>query len=376
MLAHLTVSEICANDGHRQILAIIEDAHEYLKDQRLEQSFDEAIFKGRRERGQTMTSFLTSKKAAFAELKKQGLDLLSTSAGRHLLGHLLLRQGAFTQDQRQRLKVVTNGSIDYKEIEVAIQKVFGDRLEEGNHYDANAAPRRWRSATFWEGDEPGDEDDWDYGDETYMTEYDEQLDYDDIFEDLVCLTDDGAEAQLIFYGDVPMVIDEVDAIELVSNQIGEIYYQTRERLYGKGKGKGKKGKGKGKSKTFAQSGKGNFGAHGRGGYLEHRRALQANRTGRGFEKPWQQRQGTRMSLSELQARSRCHQCKQVGHWSRECPHRSKNAQPSRPPGGNSGATPMSTGFFLQPPKEMASVATFGTGQQFLTNAETVNQRAI
>ena len=79
----------------------------------------------------TMTAFLTANKAAFAELKKQGLDLLDGRAGRHLLGHLILRQGAFTLDQRQRLKVVTNGSIDYKEIEKAIQKIFGDSLDDG-----------------------------------------------------------------------------------------------------------------------------------------------------------------------------------------------------------------------------------------------------
>lgn len=136
LLAHLSVSDICAEDGRKAILQIIEDAHEYLKDQRLEQAFDEAIFRifrGRRERGQTMTmtTFLTANKAAFGELKKQGLDLLDARAGRHLLGHLILRQGAFTLDQRQRLKVVTNGSIDYKEIEKAIQKIFGDSLDDG-----------------------------------------------------------------------------------------------------------------------------------------------------------------------------------------------------------------------------------------------------
>ena len=125
MLAHLTVEEITAENGHTRILRLIEEAHEYLKDQRLEQAFDEAIFRGRRERGMTLTAFLTGKKAAFAELRKQGLDLLASSAGRHLLGHLILRQGAFSQDQRQRLKVVTNGSIDFKEVEKAIQKVFG-----------------------------------------------------------------------------------------------------------------------------------------------------------------------------------------------------------------------------------------------------------
>lgn len=58
---------------------------------RPEVAFDDAILKGRRQRGQTPTTLLTTKKAAFAELKRQGLDLLATSPGRHLLGHLILR---------------------------------------------------------------------------------------------------------------------------------------------------------------------------------------------------------------------------------------------------------------------------------------------
>eukprot|EP00438_Fugacium_kawagutii_P011007 Skav220594 [mRNA] locus=scaffold2744:89020:94746:+ [translate_table: standard] len=371
LLAHLTVDEICAENGHKRIVAIIEDHHEYLKDQRLEQAFDDAIFKGRRERGQTMTSFLTAKKAAFAELKKQGLDLLASAPGRHLLGHLLLRQGSFTQDQRQRLKVVTNGSIDFKNIEKAIHTVFGDRLEDSGTFDNPG--RRWRRASYY-GDD-GEEDpyyDPEYDDGTYgdYSDFPEDIFEYDIFDDLVALAEDTGEAKMVFYDDLPMVMDESEAVEIVGNQIAEIYYQSRERLAskGKGKGKGKKGKGKGHSKTFAQpASNGGFGAHGKGGYLEHRRLLQANRTGRGFERPWQQRQGTRQSLAELKARSRCHQCKQVGHWSRECPQRQRGQRPSTP---GLGTGPMSTGFFVQPPKEMTSVAaSFGGGQQFLTQVD-------
>ena len=46
LVAHLTVPEICSDDGHRVILRIIEEAHEYLKDQGLERAFDDAIFRG------------------------------------------------------------------------------------------------------------------------------------------------------------------------------------------------------------------------------------------------------------------------------------------------------------------------------------------
>ena len=46
MLAHLTVDEIISDQGHRIILNIIEEAHGYLRDHRLETAFDEAIFRG------------------------------------------------------------------------------------------------------------------------------------------------------------------------------------------------------------------------------------------------------------------------------------------------------------------------------------------
>ena len=348
LLAHLTVEEITDPEGHKHIVEIIEDAHAYLKDQRLEQAFDEAIFRGRRDRGQSMTAFLAAKKAAFAELRKQGLDLLATTAGRHLLGHLLLRQGAFTMDQRQRLKVVTNGSIDYQDIERAIQKVFGDKLDDG--LVADQSGRKWRNASFWEEDDEGFEGDF----ETYA-EGDMLEEETDIFSDFVCLSEYD-EVQMIFAQDLPMVMDEAEAFEVIGGNFENIFYESRERLTkGKGKGKGKKGKGKSSGKTFG------FGS-GRGGYLEHRRQLQASRNGRGYDQPWQQRQGSKLSLTELKARTRCHQCKQVGHWSRECPQRGKtNSRGS----ASTASTPMSTGFFVEPPQAVAT-----SGHQFFTKTPT------
>ena len=306
----------------------------------------------RRERGQTLTAFLTSKKAAFAELKKQGLDLLDSKAGRHLLGHLILRQGSFTQDQRQRLKVVTNGSIDYKDIEIAVQKIFGDKLEE--HHQEAHQPRRWRSNTYWgdEGEEDFEEDEMTGG--VYHEDQGEDDETDDLFSDLICLTEQ-EEVQLCFYQELPMIMEEAEMLDALACNLEEIFYETRDRLFQKGKSKGKgnkgkKGKGRGDSRTF---GMGKGGGH-PGGYMAHRKMLQATRNARGYDKPWQQRQGSRMSLNELKSRTRCHQCKQVGHWSEECPHRGKSLSgpKSSPSSAASSVSAMSTGFFLQPPKEV------------------------
>jgi hypothetical protein len=296
-----------------------------------------------------MTAFLASKKASFAELRKQGLDLLSNVAGRHLLGHLILRQGGFTNDQRQRLKVVTTGSIDYKEIEMAIQKVFGDRF---NDKSFDGGPnRRWRNATYWD---EAYGDDWnDDGEAETYAEMEMADDDPHLFQNLVCLNEEN-EVQIMFPLDLPMAMDESDPLETLCNNLEKIFYETRERLKGKGKGKTKKGKGKGFAKTFGQAAYPGFGG-GRGGYLEHRRILQASRNARGYDRPsWQSRAGTRMSLHELKAKSRCHQCKQVGHWSKECPQRGKLSSGPRSTVSASGTSNMSTGFFVEPPRSMAS----------------------
>ena len=296
----------------------------------------------------SLTTFLTNKKAAFAELRKQGLDLLATPAGRHLLGHLILRQGSFSQDQRQRLKVVTNGSIDFREIEMAIQKVFGDRLDELSQ-DHGAPHRRWRSATYWGDNEDGEieDEDWDY--DVFESEL------MDPFEDLICMNEN-EEAQMVFQDELPVIMDEADALEAVSNQIEEIYYEAHNRMQSKGKGfkgKGKKGKSKSPTRTYGQ-GAPSFGSGKGGGYLEHRRLLQASRNGRGYDRPWT-RTGSRMSLNDLKAKTRCHTCKQVGHWSKECPHRAKTTSPTSRSSSSTGAmsTGMSTGFFIQPPAKLA-----------------------
>ena len=107
---------------------------------------------------------------------------------------------------------------------------------------------------------------------------------DDLFADLARLNDSW-EAQMVFHQELPMVMDETEALDTIGNNIEEILLETRDRLaFQKGKGKGEKGKGKGSARTYGQG----FGG-GKGSYLEHRRMLQQSRMSRGYDRPWQQR---------------------------------------------------------------------------------------
>ena len=177
---------------------------QYLKVAKLEQAFNAAIFGGRRKAGQTLTGFLASKRAAFAELKKQGLDLLDSEAGQHLLGHLVLRQGGFTQDERQRIRVLTDGSINFKLVEAAIRKIFNDTLD--------AVPEYKGKRSYWnEEEDDGDDGDWPEGHIYFHGEgYDEGE--ATIFEDLMEM-DDAGEIYMCLEEALPPMLDETEAIQ-------------------------------------------------------------------------------------------------------------------------------------------------------------------
>ena len=366
-LSHLTVEQITAPDGYKEIIRLIEEQHEYLKVAKLEQAFSEAIFRGRRRQGQTISGFLATKKASFAELKKQGLDLLATEAGEHLLGYLVLRQGGFSADQQQRIRVLTDGSIQFKRIEEAIRKIFGDAVDE-------APPGR----VYWgEGDENPDgyfeDDPYDLNGGAY---YQDEVEHgtgseafygqgaeEDVFADLLEM-DDSGEVYVCLQEPLPQMLDEAEAVEYAGELMNYVFGETAERWASKGKGKGKrpKGKGKGKGKDYPTTKGGGkntrgFGVYGTGTYADHRRALQEARTSRGFNGPRGEFQKPRTSLQDLKNRSRCHQCQQIGHWSRDCPQRRRapslaSSRPN-PPGPNQGqrgpAGPSANMFFMSEP---------------------------
>ncbi|CAE7558955.1 iscS [Symbiodinium pilosum] len=314
-LAHLSVDDITAPDGYKQIIAVIEESHAYLKEARLEQAFDAAIFRGRRRPGQTLTGFLATKKAAFAELKKQGLDMLATDAGNHLLGHLLLKQGGFTVDQQQRIRVLTDGSIDFRKIELAIRKIFGDSLDDS------------QAKTYWEGT-------WHEGDGDESGEYDiyfgnDGQNYDrdpaeesTIFEDLLDLDADTGEVYMVLEHDPPDIVEEAEAVEFMGDYLAPGVDAVRGHK-GRFTGKGKDYKGKGSKGT-----PGVFGVY--GSYQDYRRALQDARNGRGFDRR------PRLSVNDLMADSVS----------------SHEVQAGPPSGGQS--KPTTAMFFVEPPQTSAA----------------------
>ena len=98
----------------------------------------------------------------------------------------------------------------------------------------------------------------------------------------------------------------------------------------RGRGGKRGGRGRG-GKRGGKRGRGGRHGKGQGQYQQLRKALQNQKTERGF--------GTglkKMSLVEIQGKTRCHKCQQIGHWSYQCPQRDQHPAPGR---AGTGATP-------------------------------------
>ncbi len=104
LVNHLAAEQLVNERSYELVLqAVLEPSRQY-SDPKIEDSFEKAIFKTFREKGETPTHFLNKKKAAFFSLKQDGLDFMSSKEGRHLVGWLVIRQGRFNDDQKRALK--------------------------------------------------------------------------------------------------------------------------------------------------------------------------------------------------------------------------------------------------------------------------------
>ncbi|CAE7707824.1 unnamed protein product, partial [Symbiodinium necroappetens] len=312
LLAHLTVEDITAEKGYEKIVGIIEDAHDYLHDAKLEQAFEMAM-------------------------SPPGRPVLERLCGDE--------EGNFSEDQKQRIKVLTDGSIDFPKVEQAIRKET--RL------------RMMTAATLMVAMMPSSGHQTFYEDQAYDEE-------PDLFEDLL-EADEGGSVYVCVEEPLPSLMDEDQALQYAGDLLSFVYGETSDRWQRKGKGKGKskaKGKGKGKEKGAKGKHKG-FGIYGtQMSYPEHRRALQQARTDRGHSRPpsFPGPPRARASLEDIKARTRCHQCKQIGHWSRECPQR--QARPRSPSPSQPAPRVSTSHFFMGDPVTVASAE----GEIFLSSS--------
>ena len=74
------MEDITAENGWKEVVQCKDDVRDYLKVQKLDQAFTDAIFRGCQRQGQTISGFFATKTARPRRAplrKKQGLDLLA-----------------------------------------------------------------------------------------------------------------------------------------------------------------------------------------------------------------------------------------------------------------------------------------------------------
>ena len=134
---------------------------------------------------------------------------------------------------------MTNGSIDYIEIEKAIQKVFGDKLDDQHGGEHKHTPRPWRGATFW-----GAMMNHGRMAMSLMTTFRARR---PMSRKRICFQTWCASMKLGDTNDLSLRLKLWSTH--ISNNTEDIFLETTDRRAFKGKGNGKKGKGK-SSKTY------------------------------------------------------------------------------------------------------------------------------
>ncbi|CAE7801864.1 rluD [Symbiodinium sp. CCMP2592] len=105
-------------------------------------------------------------------------------------------------------------------------------------------------------------------------------------------------------------------------------------------------------------------------YQDIRRKLQQKKMGRGYKQPsssWSLTGTVKGRLEQLKSKTKCHICKQVGHWKKECPQRRTGAATSTKPRASEAKEAMITdmGFATEdgpewfiPPEEVENLEVF------------------
>ena len=265
------------------------------------QSVDNFVYSGDRARGETFAAFLSRK-----EVQKQELESQLGGEVRNPLvaGRILLRQAGLSEQQQQMIALKTHVLLSYEEVVNALRPL--DRLETLSKAAAlpGAVPVQ---RTFLQAGEDADGTE----DEEEPEEEEEEYSDSELADDMLRFED--------------REFDEAEAIYVQAYNDVRKDLRTRKRERGfvrhRGNGGGRrshtnkkpKGRGKGRKKD----------GHGR----------KDDSTIKGTE-------------AELMARTRCFSCQELGHISRNCPHRGSSKGTQKKQFVTVGGTGSSTSTYM------------------------------
>ena len=310
----LPVSSIKGPDGYKAVLKALKDAFEPYVETALPRAMEQVFFGAPRHHKESLADYLIRAGNAQALLKDEGVDLPSKAAG-----YLLFRQANLDSELESRLTTWLAGDFSRDNVVANLRRL------ERVHQEGS-------KKTFIA--DLGDQD----GEEAGPLEEHEAFLYDGPEED------SGEDFVYLNEGELADVMDEDEVMEALAT-----YQQVRQHLkdtrLGRkfrrpppldSKGTGKFGKGFGGKASGYQAGKGKKGGA-------------------------QSAESRRVHIEQLKLRTRCRNCGQVGHWSKEC----RNApQSTSSHAGASSTSRSSTSFYwaADSPKQGGSATFFTFGQ--------------
>ena len=259
-LEHLSIEKVTSEKGYEDILGVLDDRYKELQQEALHRGLREYFYQVMIQPGEGCGNFMVRLGTSYRKLVQHGIELPE-----EVQGWFLMRKFGLDQASESMLLTATGGSLKKTEVVKAVKAIFpqgkGGNVKKTDVFVAEETPLEPGSVPKdMEPDEEGD---------------------------------DQNEVQEIFKIVAEQLQAESDYEEEGASDVFETYRDIMKKIQDKKVGRRFKRAGKGSGKGTASS-------------------------------SWQLQGSIRGKIELIKAKTRCHICKQLGHWRRECPQKNQN----------------------------------------------------